>query len=200
MIQEIITFDLADVLSNEPQLQALIDKLSTKHHAFSFGDTSQLPSLELGGKYPRPMLIVRSERVGDGWPETFTECDVVLDVFEGDFFRPMTYLSWANNDFSVGLPIEAINEVCEAHPLVGEVLVAWVTPTELVVHSIDLDERFETLTNLGIDSWRLGRFIPGDEYVASLKAGFPPLLSEHEYRTVDERGAPLYILEAIRPQ
>jgi hypothetical protein len=199
MIDGIKKFKLSAVMKKESHLLTCLQKLETQASAFCVADSTQLRSLISPKDGPVPTIIVRSSRVPDGWAETICECDVQLDVFEADFMGSMAYLTWIDDEFAIGIPVESIAALLEDHPLADKMFVVWVTKTEVVVHSIDRTENFDNRIEVAANSWRLGRFILDKEYAATKMAHFPALLSDGEQRTVNERGGPLYIMESLEP-
>jgi len=73
MIDSITTFDLADVLTDEPQLQPILDKLAEQVSSFHVADGKLLGSLLDEDHRHLPMIIIRSQRIPDGWP-LITDC------------------------------------------------------------------------------------------------------------------------------
>ncbi len=195
MINSITTFDLADVLVDEPQLQPILNTLAEQVSSFYIADGTLLPSLLDQEGQQLPMIIMRSQRIPDGWPLTVEECDAFLDVFQSDYMDSMSYLVWTGDGFSVGVPAEQIAEILAKYPHCEQMLVVWATETELVLDYVDMDDELYERMNAAENSWRLGRFIPDEEYAASKLAQFPPPLSAKERRIISERGEPLYLMD-----
>jgi hypothetical protein len=194
MIDSITTFNLTDVVADEPQLQPILDKLAAFVSGFHIADGTLLPSLLDEEDQKLPMIILRSQRIPDGWPLTVEECDGFLDVFQSDYMDSMSYLVWTGDGFAVGVPAEPIAEILATYPHCDQMLVVWVTETELVVDYVDMDDELYERMDAAKNSWRLGRYIPDKEYVASKMAQFPPLIFDEEMRIISERGEPLYLL------
>ncbi|CAN7552565.1 hypothetical protein [Duganella sp. LjRoot269] len=195
MIDSITTFDLADVLLDEPQLQPILNTLAENVSAFHIADGTLLRSLLEEEHQQLPMIILRSQRIPDGWPLTVDECDAFLDVFQSDFMDSMSYLVWTGDGFSVGVPAEPIAEILATYPRCDQMLVAWVTETELVLDYVEMDDELYERMDAAENSWRLGRFIPDKQYAASKMAQFPPLISDREMCIISERGEPLYLMD-----
>jgi hypothetical protein len=195
MIDSITTFNLNDVLANEPQLQPILDKLDEQVSSFHVADGKLLRSLLDEEDQQLPIIVIRSQRITDGWPATISECDAFLDVFQCDWMDSMSYLMWTGDGFAVGVPAEPISEILAQYPHCDQMLVAWVTETELVLDYVDMDDELYDRMDAAENVWRLGRFIPDKGYAASKMAQFPPLLSDEEMRTISERGKPLYIMD-----
>jgi hypothetical protein len=195
MIDSISTYNLADVLADEPQLRPILNTLAENVSAFHIADGTLLGSLVEEGHQQLPLILMRSQRIPDGWPVTISECDAFLDVFESDFMDSMSYLVWTGDGFAVGVPAEPIAEILATYPRCDQMLVAWVTETELVLDYVDMDDELYERMDAAENSWRLGRFIPGKEYADAKLAQFPPLLSAKERRIISERGEPLYIMD-----
>jgi hypothetical protein len=194
MIDSITTYGLAEVLVDEPQLHPILNTLSQKVSSFYIADGALLGSLLEEEHRQLPMIIIRSQRIPDGWPLTVEECDGFLDVFQSDYMDSMSYLVWTGDGFAVGVPAEPIAEILATYPRCDQMLVVWVTETELVVDYVDMDDELYERMDAAKNSWRLGRYIPDKEYVASKMAQFPPLISDEEMRIISERGEPLYLL------
>lgn len=195
MIDSITTFNLTDVLADEPQLQPILDKLAEQVSSFHVADGSLLGELLDEEHRNLPLIIIRSQRIPDGWPLTVEECDAFLDVFQWDWMDSMSYLMWTGDGFAVGVPAEPIAEILATYPRCDQMLIVWVTETELVLDYVDMDDELYDRMDAAENVWRLGRFIPDKEYAASKIAQFPPLLHDEELRTISERGEPLYIMD-----
>jgi hypothetical protein len=195
MIDSITTYNLAQVLVDEPQLQPILNTMAEKVSSFYVTDGTLLGSLLAEEHRHLPMIILRSRRIPDSWPLTVDECDAYLEVFQADFMDSMSYLVWPGDGFAVGVPVEPIAEVLAKYVRCDQMLVAWITENELVLDHVDLDEELYERMHVAQNSWRLGRFIPDKEYAASKMAKFPPLLSDDEMRTISEQGEPLYLLD-----
>jgi hypothetical protein len=195
MIDSITTYKLADVLIDEPQLQPILNAMAEKVSAFHIAEGALLGSLVEEEHRQLPLIILRSQRIPDGWPLTVEECDAFLDVLQSDYMDSMSYLVWTGDGFAVGVPAEPIAEILATYPRCDQMLVVWVTETELVLDYIDMDEQLYERMDVAQNSWRLGRFIPDKEYADAKLAQFPPLLSAKERRIISERGEPLYIMD-----
>lgn len=195
MIDSITTYNLAQVLVDEPQLQPILNMLAEKVSSFDVAEGKLLGSLVKEEHRQLPMIIIRSQRIKDGWPLTVEECDAFLDVFLSDFMDSMSYLVWRGHGFAVGVPAEAIAEILATYPRCDQMLVAWVTETELVLDYVAMDEQLYERIDAAENSWRLGRFIPDTQYAAAKMAQFPPLISDEEMCTISERGEPLYLVD-----
>jgi len=195
MIDSITTFHLADVLADEPQLQPILDTLAEKTSSFHIAEGALLGSLlEEEQHRELPMIIIRSQRIPDGWPLTVEECDVVLDAFRNDYVDSMCYLTWSADDFAVGVRVEHFDELLEIYPRANQVLVAWVTQTQLVVDYIDVNDALLERLDVAENNWRLSRFVPDEQYKSSKIATFPPPLAGDELRSINGEGRPLYII------
>lgn len=194
MIDSITTFDLADVLAEEPQLQPIFDTLAEKVSSFHIADATLLGSLVEEEHRQLPMIIIQSQRIPDGWPITVEECDAFLDIFESDFMNSMSYLVWTGDGFAVGVPAEPIVEILAKYRRCDQMLVVWVTETELVLDYVSMDDKLYERMDAAENSWRLGRIIPDKDYAATKLAQFPTLLSDTEMRIISERGEPLYLM------
>ena len=199
MIDEMTAFDLVEALEGEPQLQAILERLAKRVSAFHIADGSLLSSFLEEEDEKLPVIIIRSQRILDGWPDEVNEPDIVLDIFQEDFFESISYLAWMGNDFSVGIPTEVLAEILSKFPRAPQILVIWITETELLLDYIDINDEFSERIEVAKNSWRLGRFIPDEDYVANKMAALPPQFSNDERRTLDERGGPLYIMESLEP-
>jgi hypothetical protein len=195
MIDRIATYDLAGVLADEPQLQPILNTLAEKVSSFDVAEGKLLGSLVKEEHRQLPMIIIRSQRIKDGWPLTVEECDAFLDVFQWDYMDSMSYLVWKGDGFAVGVPAEPIAEILATYPRCDQMLIVWVTQTELVLDYVDMDDELYDRMDAAENVWRLGRFIPDKEYASSKMAQFPPLLHDEELRTISERGEPLYIMD-----
>jgi hypothetical protein len=195
MIDSTKTFNLTDVLVEEPQLQPILKTLAEEVSSFYIADGTLLRSLLDEEDQQLPMIIMRSQRIPDGWLLTVDESDAFLDVFQWDYMDSMSYLVWTGDGFAVGVPAEPIAEIFAKYPRCDQMVVVWITETELVLDHVDMDDELHERMNAAVNSWRLGRYIPDKEYAASKMAQFPPLLSAKEMRIIGERGEPLYIMD-----
>lgn len=63
MIDSITTFNLTDVLVDEPQLQPILNRLAEKVSSFYIADGTLLGSLVEEGNRQLPLIILRSQRI-----------------------------------------------------------------------------------------------------------------------------------------
>jgi hypothetical protein len=110
----------------------------------------------------------------------------------------MSYVTWAGDEISVGIKVEEIDAVFRRYFKALDLLVVWVTETEIAVSSIDIYEHCQPMMDVAEKLHLLGRFIPDDEYIAAKQASLPPPLSNEEKCILDGEGHPVYIARPIK--
>lgn len=196
MIDSMNTYDMNEILEDEPRLREIAISLGKHHHAYAICTGSDFPELVAPEYKDLPVIVIRSDRAGDGWPADVEEQDVVLDALDAGF-DSTCYLAWQGTDFSLGIPVSEISELLNGFPRADQFPILWVTNTEFVTDFIDTDERLHDHVDVGMNAWKLSRFVPDGDYIAAKYAAMPPLLSDTEQRIIGGNLQPLYIMRRV---
>ena len=181
---------LADAKRKSAEFARAVGQLEKAHHGVLLTTGALLPALVPEEMSGATMLVIRSERIPEDWGGTSDGPSFAINGC-GNEFGTSPYLAWGDGEMSVAT---ALSDVVDL--LYGEgktVYVAWVTRKSVSVQTFHVDRDFEDYWYSTTRALAADRFVPDEEYIQSLHAQFPPLLSNEEYRFVGARGEPTYV-------
>lgn len=182
---------LADAQRNSAEFAQAVRQLEKAHHGVLLTTGALLPALVPEEMSEATMLVIRSERIPEDWGSTTSDGPFFAINGCGNEFGTSPYLVWGDGEMSVATELSDVVDL-----LYGEgrtVYVAWVTRKSVSVQTFHIDTDFEDYWYCTSRALAAHRFVPDEEYIESLHAQFPPLLSDQEYRFIGARGEPTYV-------
>jgi hypothetical protein len=186
---------LSDALRDSGDFAEAVKRLQAVHHGVFVGDGALLPTLIDAEAAEAPLLIIRSERVSEEWVNGSCWPEFAVDGCDNSF-GASPYLVWGAGDVTLAVATIDISEALNAAAAHGIMLVAWVVGDSVIItpFTVNEDMMYDWYC-MSRASQILLRFVPSDEYVESVHAGFPPLLSDAEQRFIGDQGEPTYVAE-----
>jgi hypothetical protein len=192
MSSDFVSYELAVVRSESPELSAVLEELKTVPNGVVLTRGGCLARLTATGKADFPMLVIRSKRMDERWPQSAYGPYFAIDGCDNKW-GGSPYLVWSGPEMSIAVATQTILDAINLGESQGEVLVAWVTEQSLSIESFAVDKEFMDYLYSTSRALNAKRFVPSDEYIESVHATFPPLLSDDEQRFIGEQGEPTYV-------
>lgn len=188
-------FEINAMLKIEPKLERIIGSLESYVNAFHVTNGSAIPAM-IGAEYQHlPVLFIASKRMRNAWVESCAPRGAHITVDGcGTGFGSTSYLTWSAAEFSFGIDTFELDELFSAGQSSGKVLVIWVADTLMTLDSFSVDDEFLDFLHSANQSRHIPRFIPGQDYIDSKIAEFPPLMSSDEQRFIGAAGEPVYLV------
>jgi hypothetical protein len=197
MSDDYVKFELAAAIGESEEFADVLVKLQKVPHGVFVTTGAVLSGFVKEEQEERPMLIMRSQRVSTHWlTEDAFGPTFAIDGCENEA-GGSPYLIWSGCELSVAVATFDISDALYAGKESGKVLVAWVTDDALLLTSFDVDEEFLDYwhgVSKALEAWR---FVPSDEYIDSVHAGFPFLISDYEKRFIGQDGEPTYVAQLM---
>jgi len=197
MSDNYVKFELAAAMHESEEFAAALMQLEKVPHGVFVTKGAMLPGFVKEEQEELPMLIMRSQRVSTYWlTEDAFGPTFAIDGCDNEA-GGSAYLIWSGCELSVAVATSDISDALYAGKKSGQVLVAWVTDDALLLTSFDVDEEFLDYwhgISKALDAWR---YVPSDDYIDSVHAGFPFLVSDDEKRFIGQDGEPTYIAQLL---
>lgn len=196
MSDDCVKFEVAAAIGESEDFADVLMKLQKVPHGVFVAKGAVLSGLVKEEQEKLPMLIMRSQRVSTHWlTEDAFGPTFAIDGCDNAGGSP--YLIWSGCELSVAVATSDISDALYAGKESGKLLVAWVTDDALLLTSFDVDEEFLAYwhgISKALDAWR---YVPSDEYIDSVHAGFPFLVSDDEKRFIGQDGEPTYVAQLM---
>jgi hypothetical protein len=196
-ISETTSYDLSDVLDHTPELQHALTALRKHPTAYSVLEGG-LPYIDEPADPGVLMIAMTSRHIDDAWPSEINETDVVVDPFDNSYVDSMSYFTWTAGEMSVGIKVEEIAALIDAHPRAFELRVAWVTEDLISLNSIMISSYWRDKFQVAESLFKLSRYIPDDDFIAAKMASFPEPLVPDEKRVLHAEDHLVHIATAVR--
>jgi len=197
IISETTTYDLNDVLQDEPELKRVLVELGKHVTAYAVLEGG-LPSIDEPAEADVLTIVMTSRHIAKDWPSDVNEVDVVVDPFDSSYVDSMSYLTWTAERISVGIKVEEIVALIQAHPRASTLRVAWVTADEVSLNSIEISDYWLDKFEIADTLYMLSRYIPDEEFIATKMASFPPPLVPDEKRVLHAENHLVHIATAVK--
>jgi hypothetical protein len=198
IISETTTYDLNDVLQDEPELQRALVEVGKHVTAYAVLEGG-LPSIDEPAETDVLTIVMTSRHIANDWPSEVNEIDVVVDPFDNSYIDSMSYLTWTAERISVGIKLEQLVALMQAHPRASTLQVAWVTEDEVSLNRMEIsNEYWLTKFEVADRLYMLSRYIPDEEFIATKMASFPPPLAPDEKRVLHAENHLVHIATAVK--